>query len=154
MYQQYFQGIVIRLSKKKDLPQQRRKSSIVDLQEVKISRKPSSVVEEQSQEQDGSSNKKDIEIEDEDWKLLYRVGDNPPIYMTFLFALQVIWTGINFHILHYIITYHIHLEWMSDCCLTSIQQFFSYIMAWRSYFSIRWWWGPLCTRPTRWVRFV
>ena len=35
-------------------------------------------------------NKKDIEIEDEDWKLLYRVGDNPPIYMTFLFALQVI----------------------------------------------------------------
>jgi hypothetical protein len=43
-----------------------------------------------SQEQDGSSNKKDIEIEDEDWKLLYRVGDNPPIYMTFLFALQVI----------------------------------------------------------------
>jgi hypothetical protein len=64
----------------KDLPQQRRKSSVVDLQEVKISRKPSSVVEEQSQEQDGSSNKKDIEIEDEDWKLLYRVGDNPPIY--------------------------------------------------------------------------
>ena len=90
MYQHYFQGIVIRLSKKKDLPQQRRKSSVVDLQEVKISRKPSSVVEEQSQEQDGSSNKKDIEIEDEDWKLLYRVGDNPPIYMTFLFALQVI----------------------------------------------------------------
>ena len=89
MYQQYFQGILIRLSKKKDLPQQRRKYSVVDLQEVQISRKPS-VVEEQSQEQDGSSNKKDIEIEDEDWKLLYRVGDNPPIYMTFLFALQVI----------------------------------------------------------------
>jgi len=21
-------------------------------------------------------------------------------------------------------------------------------------FSMRWWWGPLCTRPTRWVGFL
>jgi hypothetical protein len=43
------------------------------------------------------------------------------------------------------------LEWVSDC-LTPIQQFFSYIMA--SQFSMRWWWGSLYTRPTRWVGFV
>ena len=36
-------------------------------------------------------------------------------------------------------------EWASDCCLTPIQQFFSYmyIMARTSLFSMRWWWGPL-----------
>jgi len=21
-------------------------------------------------------------------------------------------------------------------------------------FSMRWWWGPFCTRPTRWVGFL
>jgi RsiW-degrading membrane proteinase PrsW (M82 family) len=45
-------------------------------------------------------------------------------------------------------------EWVSYCCLTPIQQFFSYIMARTSRFSMRWWWGPLCTRPTRGVRFL
>jgi len=30
---------------------------------------------------------------------------------------------------------------LSDCCLTPIQQFFSYIMARTSQFSMRWWWG-------------
>jgi hypothetical protein len=40
-------------------------------------------------------------------------------------------------------------EWVSDCCcLTSTKQFFSYIMARTSSFSMRWWWGLLCTRPT------
>ena len=43
------------------------------------------------------------------------------------------------------------LEWVSDYCLKSIQQFFSYIMVRTSQFSVRRWWGPLCTRPTRWV---
>jgi len=28
---------------------------------------------------------------------------------------------------------------VSDCCLTPTQQFFSYIMARTSYFSMRWW---------------
>jgi len=28
------------------------------------------------------------------------------------------------------------------------QQVFSYIMARTSSFSMRWWWGQLCTRPT------
>ena len=42
---------------------------------------------------------------------------------------------------------------MSDCCLTPIQQYFSYIMATTSSFSMRWWWGPLCSRQTRWVGF-
>jgi len=32
-------------------------------------------------------------------------------------------------------------------------QFFSYIMARTSQFSMRWWWCPRCSRPTRWVRF-
>jgi len=35
-----------------------------------------------------------------------------------------------------------------------IQQFFSYIMARTSQFSMRWWWGPLCSRPTHWVGFL
>jgi len=30
-----------------------------------------------------------------------------------------------------------------------IQQFFSYIMARTSKFPMRWWWDPLCSRPTR-----
>jgi hypothetical protein len=30
-------------------------------------------------------------------------------------------------------------EWVSDCCLTTIHQFFSYIMARTSSFSMRWW---------------
>ena len=41
------------------------------------------------------------------------------------------------------------MGWVSDCCLTPIQQLFSYIMARACYFSMRWSWGPLCTRPTR-----
>jgi hypothetical protein len=32
---------------------------------------------------------------------------------------------------------------MSDCCLMPTQQFFSYIMARTSQFSVRWWWGLL-----------
>jgi len=42
----------------------------------------------------------------------------------------------------------------SVTCLTPIQQFVSYIMARTSSFSVRWWWGPLCTRPTRWGGFL
>ena len=50
---------------------------------------------------------------------------------------------------------HINLsEWVSDCCLTPIQQFVSYMMARTSLFSMRWWWGALCTRQTRWVGFL
>jgi hypothetical protein len=44
-------------------------------------------------------------------------------------------------------------EWVSNCCLTLAQQFFSYIMERKSKFSMRLWWGPLCTRPTRIVGF-
>jgi len=33
------------------------------------------------------------------------------------------------------------------------QQFFSIIMA-RTTFSMEWWWGPLCTRPTRLLGWV
>jgi hypothetical protein len=42
---------------------------------------------------------------------------------------------------------------VSDWCLMSTQQFFSYTctMARTSYFSMRWWWGQLCNRPTRLV---
>jgi hypothetical protein len=34
------------------------------------------------------------------------------------------------------------------------QQFFSYIMARTNLFSMKWWWGPLCTRPTCLVGFL
>ena len=42
---------------------------------------------------------------------------------------------------------------VSDCCLTTTQQLFSYIMAKTSQFTMRWLWGPLCTRPIRSVGF-
>ena len=42
-------------------------------------------------------------------------------------------------------------EWVSECWLTPTQQYFSYIMASRSYFAMRWRWGPLCTRSKRLV---
>ena len=45
--------------------------------------------------------------------------------------------------------FRLNFEWVDDCCLTPIQQFFSKIMVRTSYFSMRWWWGPLCARPTR-----
>jgi len=45
-----------------------------------------------------------------------------------------------------------------DCCLTPNKQSFSYIMTRTSKFSMRLWWGPLCTRPTRlfnsWILIV
>jgi hypothetical protein len=46
-------------------------------------------------------------------------------------------------------------DWLIYCCLLSTQQFFSYIMARTSSFSMRWWWwSSLCTRPTRLVGFL
>ena len=44
-------------------------------------------------------------------------------------------------------------EQMSDCCVMPTQQCGSYIMARTSLFSMEWWWGPLCTRPTHLVGF-
>ena len=44
-------------------------------------------------------------------------------------------------------------QWVNDCCLTSTQQFFSYIMARTSSFSMKLRWDPLCSRPTRLVLF-
>ena len=48
----------------------------------------------------------------------------------------------------------VQCEWVIDCCLAPIQQFFSYIMARTSYLSMRWWSDPLCSRPTHWVGFL
>jgi len=42
---------------------------------------------------------------------------------------------------------------VSDCCLTPSEQFFSYIMARTTSFSMRWWWDLLCTKPTRLLDF-
>jgi hypothetical protein len=39
------------------------------------------------------------------------------------------------------------IKWVSDCCLTPVEQFFSCVMARTSYISMRWW-CLLCTRPT------
>jgi hypothetical protein len=38
------------------------------------------------------------------------------------------------------------LQWMSDCCFTPTQEFFSYIMARTSQLSMRWRGGLICTR--------
>jgi len=37
---------------------------------------------------------------------------------------------------------------VSDCFLMPSEQCFSYFMERTRYISIRWWWCPLCTRPT------
>jgi hypothetical protein len=42
---------------------------------------------------------------------------------------------------------------VSHCCLTTTQQFSSYIMARTSLFSMRWWWDPTCTRLS-WIIIV
>ena len=42
-------------------------------------------------------------------------------------------------------------KWVSDCWLTPTRQYFSYITTTTSSCSMRWWWDPLCTRPTRLV---
>jgi len=39
-------------------------------------------------------------------------------------------------------------------CLTPSEEFLTCIRTIASYMLIRWWWGPLCTGPTRWVRFL
>ena len=44
--------------------------------------------------------------------------------------------------------------WVSDCCLTPSEQFFSHIMARRKYISMRWKWCLLCTRPRRFFGFL
>jgi len=43
---------------------------------------------------------------------------------------------------------------MNDCCITSNEQFFIYIMVRTSYMLMRWCWCSLCTKPTCWVRFL
>ena len=43
------------------------------------------------------------------------------------------------------------LERVCECCLKRTRQLFSYIMMKTCYFSMRWWWSPLCNRPTRLV---
>jgi hypothetical protein len=44
--------------------------------------------------------------------------------------------------------------WFVDHCLSFCTFFlFDHIMARTSLFSMRWWWGPLCSKPTRWVGF-
>jgi hypothetical protein len=48
----------------------------------------------------------------------------------------------------------LYIEWVSDCCLTPTQQFFNYVMARTSWFSMRWIWGPLCNRLTCLVGFL
>jgi hypothetical protein len=59
----------------------------------------------------------------------------------------------------------IHIKWrfsfvnyciviVNDYCLTLNQQFFGYIIARTSEFSMKWWWGSLCTRSTRLDEFL
>jgi hypothetical protein len=47
------------------------------------------------------------------------------------------------------------VEWVSEWLLLNVNSaIFSYFLARTSYFSMRWWWGTLCTRPPRWVGFL
>jgi hypothetical protein len=52
----------------------------------------------------------------------------------------------------FIIVHQANLTCNSSYILNGVlmptQHFFSYIMARTSLFSMKWWWGPLCTRPT------
>jgi len=46
---------------------------------------------------------------------------------------------------------------VSDYCLTTSEQFFSYVMARTSYILMRWrlwWWCPFFTKSTGWVWFL
>ena len=96
--------------------------------------------------------------------ILTRVGTFPAIVSlyvgthTFLGTFIVLSTFLktykqytNVKEIIYIYNYMLDCEWVSDCWLTPTHQYFSYIMARTNYFSMRWRWGPLCTRPTRLV---
>jgi hypothetical protein len=48
----------------------------------------------------------------------------------------------------------IFLQHVSDCWLTPTRQYFCYIMASTSSFSMKWWWVSLCYRPTCLVGFA
>jgi hypothetical protein len=41
----------------------------------------------------------------------------------------------------------------SNCFLMSTQQFFSYLMDRTSNITMRWWWFPLCARPTGLIEY-
>jgi len=60
-----------------------------------------------------------------------------------------------FFYLCYLVSYCLFccLMWVSDYCLKSNEQFFSYIMAIISYILTRRWWYLLCIRPARWIGF-
>jgi hypothetical protein len=45
-------------------------------------------------------------------------------------------------------------DWVIDCCLAPTYQFFGSVMARTSKFSMRWWWGSLCFKPTRLVGYL
>jgi hypothetical protein len=71
-----------------------------------------------------------------------------------LFLLLFSYFLLMFYIMFVISLLQIVIEWLSGCCLTSTQQFFSYTLARTNYFSMELWWGLLCTRPTRLVGFL
>ncbi|XP_076112164.1 solute carrier family 23 member 1-like isoform X2 [Mytilus galloprovincialis] len=52
-----------------------------------LGKKPS-IAEQKTQKINVGNEKIELEIEDNSWKLLYKVSDSPPFYMTLLFALQ------------------------------------------------------------------
>ena len=76
-----------------------------------------------------------------------------PIFMFIIskyrpMATTIFWTFFQGNSIMFILRSTI-LIW-SDCWSVPTQQFFSYIMA----RTMKWWWGPLCTRPTRLAGFL
>ena len=45
--------------------------------------------------------------------------------------------------------YNVKFEWVGDCCLMPAQRYHGE----NKLILMRWWWGPLCTRPTPLVGF-
>ena len=77
-------GIHIRI-KKKDAPLQKKSSQeAVNIQQL-------------SKDQEAAANK-EVETEEDHWKLLYRISDTPSILMTILFAFQVCLRNMQVHI--------------------------------------------------------
>ena len=56
--------------------------------------------------------------------------------------------------LYHIMLYMYTSPWSSEWLLFNANSAIFHVMARTSPFSVRWWWGLLCTRPTCWVKFL
>jgi hypothetical protein len=90
------------------------------------------------------------------WKLGYDSGTTPSRYALNWKLGYDSGTTLSRYALNWKLGYEstLTIELVSDCCLTSTQQFLSYIIARTCDYSMRWWWGPLYAIPACLVRFL